>query len=77
MTTHRDKAGIGERPKRYFIEVRGFEGHYVVARSAGAARYKDFRAWREAGFGQRLTFRDFLDRIVTFHHHGPTQDGGD
>lgn len=38
MTTYLDKGGeVGLRLKRYFIEVRGFDGHEVVAESAGTS----------------------------------------
>lgn len=57
--------------KQYWIEVRGFEGHMVAARSAGAARYADYRAYVDAGYGRDISFRDFLGRIEAFHHHGP------
>lgn len=56
--------------KQYWIEVRGHDGHMVVAKSAGAARYATYRAWVEA-FGRRLSFKEFLERIEAFHHHGP------
>ena len=61
--------------KRYWIAVRGHDGHEVVAASAGAARWAEYRAWREAGFARSwprtISFIDFLTgQIETFHHLG-------
>jgi len=56
---------------RFFIQVRGFDGHCREAKSAGSAKYAEYLAWREAGFDRtlpgRASFRDFLGRIETFH----------
>ena len=65
---------MSETLKRYWIEVRGFDGHEVKAATAGKARYATYRAWCEAGFDRtvsgRVNFKDFLSRIETFHHLG-------
>lgn len=63
--------------RQYWIEVEGFDGHMVLARSAGAARWKDFLAYEDAGFGrygrdhctQSERFKRFLARTVC-HAHG-------
>lgn len=63
--------------KRYFIQVRGFDGHVVTAESAGQARYREFKAWKEAGYGRRgmwgeWSFIEFVQELIeTFHHRGP------
>lgn len=61
--------------KRYFIQVKGFDGRMVEAETAGKARYAEYKAWREAGFGRLYTgtlpFLLFVrNHIETFHHHG-------
>lgn len=56
---------------RYYIEVRGFDGHVVEAETASKARYADFKAWKEAGYGRRYSFGEFLKtQIETFLHLG-------
>lgn len=54
--------------KRYSITVDGFDPCTVVAKSAGAARYQCYRGWRDAGYGARSSFADFLRRTTTLHH---------
>lgn len=60
--------------KRYSIRVRGFDAHEVVARTPSEARYKNFLAYDDAGYGPRgsktLRFWDFVNRIEAFHHLG-------
>lgn len=62
--------------KRYFIQIRGFDGRHVTAESAGAARYAEYKAWREAGYDRsrlhgNIDFGQFLkEHVETFHHLG-------
>ena len=78
MPPSSNAVSAGRKVKRYYIEVRGFDGHYVEAETAGKARYRDFIAYEDAGYGivrgERRTrserFREFLARIEVFHHHG-------
>jgi hypothetical protein len=66
--------------KTYFIQVRGFDGCSFQAATASKARWSCFQAYDEAGYGhlgiryehrsQSQRFREFLNRIETFHHHG-------
>lgn len=63
-------------PKRYWIAIKGHDGREVVATTPGAARWGEYRAWREAGFARSwpntISFGDFLrTQIETFHHLGP------
>lgn len=51
--------------RRYSITVDGFDAAIFDAPSAGAARYRCWRAWREAGYGHGYTFRDFLGCVTT------------
>jgi hypothetical protein len=61
--------------KRYSIQVRGFDACMVEAKTAGAARWKNYVAWRDAGYGRHVSFGDFLkSEIETFYHHGRALD---
>jgi hypothetical protein len=51
----------------------------VKAETASKARYAAFKAWREAGYGQRgypdygtVPFADFLKRVRTLHCGEPS-----
>lgn len=57
--------------KRYYIQVKGFDGHFVEAETAGKAKYAEFKAWKEAGYGRHWNFTSFFSSAIeTFHHHG-------
>ncbi len=51
--------------KRYSVRVGYHGSHEYMARSASAARYMAFRAFRDAGYS--CTFRQFLHLAVTYH----------
>ena len=53
--------------RRYSIIVDGFDGVTFVASSAGAARYAAWKAFRDAGYGHRWSFSDFLRATTTLH----------
>jgi hypothetical protein len=60
-----------ERPmRRYSVTIDGFDPVTYIARSAGAARYRCWKAWTDAGYGRGWTFRDFVKNATTLHH-GP------
>ncbi|HWV19505.1 MAG TPA: hypothetical protein VN036_00580 [Devosia sp.] len=59
----------------YSIHLRGFDSVVVEAKSAGAARYKLFKQWRDAGWdpGYRRAptpFGYFLQRVECTLHLG-------
>lgn len=67
--------------RRYWIRLRGFEGHEVIAPNAAKAKAYDYRCWREAGYGENRhdptekPFKRYLDRIEAVHALGEV--GGD
>lgn len=62
--------------RRYWIRLRGFDGHEVLAPNAAKAKADTYRAWRDAGYARRFSecqdrpFKQFIDRIETFHALG-------
>lgn len=66
--------------RRYFIQLRGFDGHELLAPTAAKARADTFRAWTEAGYASRTSearerpFKQFLDQIETFDALGEAGD---
>ena len=57
----------------FSITVSGFDAARFKARSAGAARYAAFKAWKEAGYGNGWSCVDFL-RNCTTQHMGRTPE---
>lgn len=66
--------------RRYWIQLRGFDGHEVLAPNAAKAKADTFRAWTDAGYGARRPecrdrpFKQFLDRIEAFYALGVAED---
>lgn len=64
-----------DRDRLYSVYVDGFDPVLFVAKSASAARYAAFKAYREAGYGDRWdsrgAFREFLRRVTQTLHLGP------
>jgi hypothetical protein len=62
--------------KRYSVHVDGFDPYVYVAASASKARYRAYKAWREAGYGRRwpghTSFGEFLGRVSCTLHLGST-----
>lgn len=64
--------------RRYWLRTEGFDGYEVRAASAGAARWKSFLSYDEAGYGcyswdystKSQRFLRFLERTVC-HALGP------
>ena len=63
--------------RRYWIRLRGFDGHEVIADTAAKAKAKTFRAWLDAGFASRpgytpdSPFKQFIDQIEVVYALGP------
>lgn len=49
----------------YSITIAGYDAEKFTAPTASAARYKAFKAFRDAGY--RIEFRDFLTSTTTRH----------
>ncbi len=77
MTATKEEAHV----RRYWIALRGFDGHEVLAPNAAKAKAQTYRAWRDAGYGDRdhhcldRPFKQFIDRIETFHALGVADSG--
>jgi len=62
--------------RRYWIRLRGHDGHEVWADNAAKAKAADFRAWCEAGMAQRHShnldspFKQYLSQIEAVHALG-------
>lgn len=67
--------------RKYWLRTDGFDGYEVIATSAGAARWRSFRDYDEAGYGrysrdistQSDRFKRFLERTIC-HALGPVAD---
>lgn len=62
--------------RRYWIRLRGFDGHEVIAPNASKAKAFDYRCWRDAGYGDsrygepEKPFKRYLDLIEAVHALG-------
>ena len=63
------EAQVRARPlKRYIITISGYDGHEVIAETAGKARWQTVRAFQEAfGHDGRMSVKEILNRMTTLH----------
>ena len=67
--------------RRYWLRTEGFDGYELRAPTAGAAKWRSFQSYDEAGYGrihgeyltQSDRFKRFLERTIC-HALGPVSD---